>query len=497
MKAERKIGRTEGKSAGKPSSIKIGLRAFIGAAAIIFVLMMISGAMTRVLPSGKYQREVVEGRSMVVPGSFSYVEAPDYPFWRWFTAPAEVLVGNDKATVITLCLFIVFMSGSFTILEEAGLIGFILSSLVRRFRERKYLLMGIVIFLFMFMAAFLGVYEGLVPLIVFIIPLAYSLGWDSLTGLGMSLLPLAFGFSAAVSNPFTIAVAQRIAELPLFSGAWLRLIFFCLVYIVVYWFVSRHARRIEAEPERSLVYTEDLPLRQKADFETAAGQEKSSARMTRGLIWFAACLFAALGFVVVSARIPSVSYLAFPLMGLLFFAGGIGGGLLSGMGGGAVARTFGKGTLNILPGIVLVLMAYSVYHIIEQAKITDTILFMASSRIAGAPPVLAGFLIYLLTLFMNFFIGSASAKAFLMMPILTPLADLVGITRQTAILAFDFGDGFSNMVYPSNALLLIALGFTVVSYPKWIRWTWKLQLFMLGLTSLFIYIAVKIGFGPF
>ena len=98
---------------------------------------------------------------------------------------------------------------------------------------------------------------------------------------------------------------------------------------------------------------------------------------------------------------------------------------------------------------------------------------------------------------MNFFIGSASAKAFLMMPLLTPLADLVGITRQTAILAFDFGDGFSNMVFPTNDLLLIALSFSVVSYTKWMRWTWKLQLAILALTSAFIAIAVKIGFGPF
>jgi uncharacterized ion transporter superfamily protein YfcC len=98
---------------------------------------------------------------------------------------------------------------------------------------------------------------------------------------------------------------------------------------------------------------------------------------------------------------------------------------------------------------------------------------------------------------MNFFIGSASAKAFLMMPLLTPLADLVGITRQTAVLAFDFGDGFSNMVFPTNALLLIALSFSVVSYTKWMRWTWKLQLAILGITSAFLIFAVKTGFGPF
>jgi len=481
------------------SSIKIGLRAFIGAAAIILILMIGSGIMTRVLPSGHYQRAMTEGHSSIVPNSFQYAEKPDYPVWRWFTAPGEVLVSKDNLTVITIILFIIFMSGSFTIMEDAGLVAYLLKGLIKRFRDNKYLLMAIIIFMFMFMAAFLGVYEGLVPLIVFIIPLAYSLGWDSLTGLGMSLLSLAFGFSAAVTNPFTIAVAQKISELPLFSGAWLRIIFFIIVYGLVYLFVSTYARKIEKNPESSAVYKLDKPLKEKFIRQELEDETETSAKpeMTRALIWFSVCLTLALGFVVVSSMIPSVSDYAFPLMGVLFLIGGVGSGFLAGLRGSKIAGIFLKGTLNILPGIVLILMAYSVKYIIDQGQITDTILFSASTKIAGASPLKAVFLIYGLTLFMNFFIGSASAKAFLMMPILSPLADLVHITRQTAVLAFDFGDGFSNMIYPSNALLLIALGFTVVSYPKWIKWTLKLQGVMLVLTSIFLIIAVKIGFGPF
>jgi len=153
--------------------------------------------------------------------------------------------------------------------------------------------------------------------------------------------------------------------------------------------------------------------------------------------------------------------------------------------------------LNFLPGIVLVLMAYSVKHIIATGMIMDTILYNAADLISRSQPMSAAFLVYAVTLAINFFIGSATAKAFLMMPILIPLADLVGITRQTAVLAFDFGDGFSNMIFPTNALLLIALSFTVVSYAKWMRWTWKLQLAILLITSVFLAVAVKIKFGPF
>jgi uncharacterized ion transporter superfamily protein YfcC len=201
--------------------------------------------------------------------------------------------------------------------------------------------------------------------------------------------------------------------------------------------------------------------------------------------------------VIGTSRMPGLSDLAFPLMTVLFLIGGIGAGIFTKLGAAGIGKAFGKGVMNFLPGIVLVLMAYSVKHIITTGMVMDTILYKASELIRQSPPIIAAFLIYATTLVMEFFIGSASAKAFLMMPLLTPLADLVGVTRQTAVLAFSFGDGFSNMVFPTNALLLIALSFSVVSYPRWMRWTWKLQLVVLVITSAFLFYAVKTGFGPF
>jgi uncharacterized ion transporter superfamily protein YfcC len=129
--------------------------------------------------------------------------------------------------------------------------------------------------------------------------------------------------------------------------------------------------------------------------------------------------------------------------------------------------------------------------------IMDTILYYSAELISRSPPMIAAFLMYGATVVMNFFVGSVSAQAFLMMPLLTPLADLVGVTRQTVVFAFNFGDGFSNILFPTNALLLIALSFSVVSYTKWIRWTWKLQVVILTITSLFLAYAARTGYGPF
>ena len=490
-------------------SIKVGAKAFVFAFVIILILMIVSGILTRVVPAGEYGRELVDGREVVIPGSYAEIDTPDYPIWRWATAPVEVLFAPGNITVITIILFLIFVGGAFTILEQGGVLEEGLRYLVHRLGSRKYLIMAIVIFVFMFLAAVLGIYEALVPLIVFVVPLAHILGWDTLTGLGMSLLPLAFGFSAAITNPFTIGVAQTIAELPLFSGAWLRAIFFVLTYSVVLIFVRRYAKRVEADPRRSLVYAEDEPLRARyhgSAQSTAVGATVAPgaattgalpASMRRALIWFGASMGVAIAFILATSRSPSLSDVAFPLMALLLFVGGVGSGLYAGMGLSRVASTFARGVLNIAPGIILILMSMSVKHIVDSGGIMDTLLFRASGMIEGSPPMVAAFLVYLVTLIMNFFVGSASAKAFLMMPILTPLADLVGITRQTAVLAFGFGDGFSNMIYPSNALLIIALGFTIVSYPRWMRWTIGLQGIVFALSMVFLGLAAVLGFGPF
>jgi len=482
------------------SGLQIGKKAFFSAVIILFILMITAGIMTRTIPSGSYQRKLFQGREIVVPGSYRPEEKKILPVYRWFTAPFEVLWGNDSLTVDTIILLLILISGAFYILEQGGILKAVLDSIVRRFKSRKYLLMAITIFFFMFVAAVMGIYESMVPMIVIIVPLSFALGWDSLTGLGMSLLPMAFGFASSITNPFTIGVAQKIAGLPVFSGAWLRIIFFFTVYTVVLLFVRHYARKVEITPEKSLVYKEDADIRRELEQNQSKGELPSLENipgMKPAVKWVAVWIILAVILVLASSQIESIAFLAFPIMGFLFFIAGVGAGLLRKMSIGTIAGIFVKGIIAILPAIFLIMLAMSVKYIVTLGGIMDTILFNASEVIKGTPPFFAALLIYLVTMFMNFFIGSASAKAFLMMPILAPLSDLVGITRQTAVLAFDFGDGFSNMLYPSNALLIIALGFTVVSYPKWIRWTIPLQILMLILTVFFLFIAVAVHFGPF
>lgn len=469
------------------------VKSFAQVVGILLLLMVTAGILTKVLPAGEYQRQEVDGRTLVIDGSYHSIDRPDYPVWRWFTAPVEVLASKDAVIVIVLIIFMVFVGAAFRILESGGILQKLLASLARRFKARRYVLMAVLIAFFMIASSILGIYEELVPAVVFIVPLALILGWDSMTGLGMSLLALAFGFSAAVFNPFTVGVAQTIAGLPLFSGALFRLGFFLITFTVTFAFVRRHALRVEARPELSPTWAHDELLRK--EITNTIGDE--SATPGKAGLWLGAWFSLAVVFIVTVTRFKSLSSIAFPVVALIFLIAGVGAGLLDGMRLKEVAKKAAEGAITMLPPVVLILMAMSVKIIIQNGGILDTVLFHAASAIKGTSPLVAAFLMYAVTLALEFFIASASAKAFLVMPILVPLCDLIGLTRQTAVLAYDLGDGFSNMLYPTNALLLIALGLVNVSYGKWLRWTLPIQLVMFAVSMGAIAIAVAIKFGPF
>ena len=197
---------------------QIGKRAFIQSAIILLVLMIAAGVLTRVLPAGTYDRYEAEGRILIDPGSYRIIERPDYPAWRWFTAPVEVLWGEDSLIIITIIVFILLVSGAFAVLEKCGILTSVLAKIVNRFRTRRYTLLLVVSLFFMLLGGFFGILEEIIPLVPLMIALSYSLGWDALVGLGMSVLATNIGFSAAVTNPFTIGVAQKLAGLPLFQA---------------------------------------------------------------------------------------------------------------------------------------------------------------------------------------------------------------------------------------------------------------------------------------
>ena len=475
------------------SSIRISARAFISSIVILLVLMILAGTLTYVIPRGSYERVEIDGNEVIVPDTYTFNEREPYPVWRWFTAPVEVLFSSDAVTVIFIIIFIFIIGGVFTVLDKCGMLKYIMMLLVRRFSSAKYTLMALLMLFFMLFGSVFGIFEELVALVPIVIVLSYALGWDSLTGLGMSALAAGFGFSAATMNPFTLGVAQSLVGLDAFSGLLFRVVFLAICYFCLYFFVSRYAKKVERSPQKSLVYLEDSEGRKKyADIEML-GALPNEKQLARTATVFASTIALVILYVILGFFIPALASVSMPVMALLFLVGGLVGGAISGYGGN-ILRDFLRGVGGIAPSAILILMAMSVKLIITNGGVMDTILYYVSGAISGMGSYGAVIMIYLVVLILNFFVGSGSAKAFLLMPMIAPLSDLVGLSHQIAVTAFCFGDGFTNLLYPTNPLLMIALGVTVVSYPKWFKWTLPIQLVMVGLSIAALCVAVFIGY---
>ena len=484
------------------SSIIIGRKTFLTALIILAALIVVVGILTLVIPTGSYDRQAVDGRETIVQGSFHLTQTDRFPVWRWLTAPVEVLWHEDGPTILVIIFFILAVSAAFSLLEKSGVMSFAISKVVKRFGHVKYLLMAVIVFFFMLTGAVLGTFEENIALVPIVVALSYCLGWDSLVGLGMSMLASCFGFTAAIMNPFSIAITQKISDLPLYSGFGYRLIIFAVYFGVVYLFLYRYARKIEKYPANSLVRGEDESLRAKyqnissMDEMLLGRSAEEHGRVRRAAVAFGISVLLVVAAVLLLSLL-SLSDLALPLIGLLFIAGGFVSAFIAGVPLRQRLRVIGSSIAGIAPGIVLILLAMSVKFIISHGGIMDTILFYTSQAISAVSPFVAILLIYVLILLLELFVGSSSAKAFLVMPLIAPLSDLIGVTRQNAVLAFSFGDGFSNMIYPTNPVLLICLGLTVISFPKWFKWTFRLQLISLLLACVFLVIGVAIHYGPY
>ena len=456
----------------------ISTRSFIVALVIIFILMCLTYALTFIIPGGEFQRkDDGNGQMIIVPDSFEHIDG-GMPIWKWILSPVLVLGAEGSGTIIAVIVFLLLVGGIFNALDKSGMMKYMLNKIVATCGHVRYRLMAIVVFFFMCMGAFIGSFEECVPLVPIVVGLSVALGWDELTGLGMSILAIGCGFAAGVCNPFTVGVAQELAGLPMFSGMWMRLIAFVLIYSLVVLFVRNHAKKVERPIDEVAV---------EKSFE-------SDRNMDIALWLFVVILGLGILLVLCSVFFPIIQDFTMVIVALTFLVAGITSVIVAGMDVESLGKHFWNGVASILPAVLMILMASSIKYTLTEGNILDTLLHYAVEFANTLPQWLMIIFIYIIVLVMNFFISSGSAKAFLLIPVILPLAQIFGISSQLSVLAFAFGDGFSNILYPTNAVLLISLGLANVSYGKWFKWTWKLQLIILGLTSALLLFGLAVGY---
>ncbi len=475
------------------AGLSIQKRTFVSVLILLLALLIAAGILTRVLPQGSYERVNVDGQELVVPDS--YRENPSLqplPIWRWFTAPFEVLASPDSVLAIGIMVFLTLVGGTFAVLEKSGVLRRLMAVTIRRFGNNKYRMTGILLFVFMALGSAVGIFEEGITLVPIAVAISFSMGWDSLVGLGLSAFSIGMGFAAGTFNPFTVAVAQQLADVPVFSGLSLRALVFVFAYAILAVFMITYAKRIEKDPKRSLTYEHDLKLRERY-MHGDLTQTLEDPRLKKALNALSICLGIVFLYILAGFIIKPLTDYTLIVMALLFTLAGFLGGKLSGY-GGRVTKDFFSGCLSVLPAVAFILLAMGVKHVITAGGILDTILFLLSGSLKDAGPYASALLMFFIVLVLEIFIASGSAKAFLLIPLIVPLADLSGVSRQTVILAYVLGDGFSNMIYPTNTALLIMLGIADISYGKWFRWVWKPLIAILLISVGVLCLAVATGY---
>lgn len=460
-------------------TLNISTKSFVTAIIVIFVLMLVSYSLTFLIPGGEYARIPDENGNMVIDTAAGFSNVPGgIPFWKWLLSPVLTLTVAGSGTLIAVIAFLLIIGGVFNSLDKCGLMHYMLSKTAHRFSQVRYRLMALIVLLFMAMGSLIGSFEECVPLVPIVVALAVNLGWDPLVGMGMSLLAAGCGFAAGVCNPFTVGVAQQLAGLPMFSGLWMRLLSFGLIYALLYSFLYLYAKKIQRPLETVQTNSVFTP----------------SAKMDRSLKCFVIILGIGIAAILCSGFITVLQDYTMIIVAVMFLVGGISATLLFGMTGKELGKTFLSGLVQMLPAVLMILMASSIRYTLEEAKVLDSILHGAVSLAKTLPRFAVVEFIYLLVLVMNFFIPSGSAKAFMLIPLIVPMAQVFGISPQLCVLAFAFGDGFSNVFYPTNPALLIGLGLANTSYGKWCKWSGKFQLINLLLTAGLLLLGLAVGY---
>jgi len=438
---------------------------------LLFALVVLAAIATHLLPAGEYQRTEVAGRKIVDPDSYRPIPAHPAGLGDVFLAWPRGL-----AATASIVFYIFIIGGAFGVLQATGALDALIAGVVAAARGRGEVILPALMFLFALGGGTIGMAEETLPFLPGLVLLARRLGYDEVVGGAIALVGAGAGFSGAFMNPFTVGVGQAIAGLPLFSGMTYRLIVWFVLTTVTILYVSWYARRHRITPA------------------AAPATGPATIGLGRRQAGVLAILFAA--FVLLAVGCLRWEWGLLELSGL-FIAVGLLGGLVGGLGSDGTAEEFLKGAAGFAGAALVVGLARGVLVIFDAARVTDGILHAMAETVRGLPEgaTVAG--IYAVQIVLSYIVPSGSGQAALSLPILTPLADLTGVTRQTSVLAYQFGDGFSNIFTPTQGYFMAGLALIGVPWTRWAKFLWPLQVIWLLLGLAFLLIAQAMRWGPF
>ena len=451
---------------------------------LLFGMVVAALLLTYLLPAGSFERvENEHGRLQVVPGSYAPAEAEPL-------SPLAVLTAIPRgfSAAHEIIFFVFLIGGAFAVLRESGAVDAALGSLLRRLGGRPFWLVAGGVLLFAAGSSTIGMAEEYLPFVPILIALAYALGYDAVTAVGIMTIGYGVGYGVAAINPFTVLIAQDVAGLQPTSGLWYRLALTAVFVPIGIHHVWSYAKMVKAEPSRSLVAdVEGLPEGAEVGIARSGDDEMTGRHRA---------VLAALG-IALAVLIYGLSRWHWYLveMGALFVGLAIVIAAIARLSPDRTAATFGKGAAELTVTALMIGVARAIQVVLDDGGVVDTIVHGLSVPLQELPAtVAAGGMMVVQSLF-NFFIPSGSGQAYVTMPIMAPLADLVEVSRQTAVLAYQFGDGFTNILVPTNAVLVGILAMAGIPYDRWLRFVMPFMVKVWIVGALALAVAVLIGYA--
>ena len=448
---------------------------------LIFGMILAAQLVSYVLPAGEYDRVLVgepgHQREQVAAGTFHEVEAAPLPAFAFLTA-----IPRGMAAAADIIFFVFIVGGAIGVIRATGAIDALISTAIRKFGDSPTLLVAGTMTLFALGSSTIGMAEEYMPFIPVLVAMCLALKMDAIVALGLVYVGAGIGYGCAALNPFTVVIAQRIAGLPLYSGQLLRWFLFVICLAVGIHHLLRYAKRVSENPQLSLVADVDFSTGFDAPTEVPFSPRRAGILV---------CFAAAIGlFVFGVARWDwFLTELGAVFLGLMVLAA-----VLGGLGPNRVAREFGSGAAELTSAALIIGFARTIEVVLDDASIKDTVIHGIAGSLENLPAALSASGMLLVQSVFNFFIPSGSGQAYVTMPIMAPLADLTGVSRQTAVLAYQFGDGFTNMIVPTNALLMGMLALGRVPFPRWARFIVPLLLKLYVIAFATLILAVVMGY---
>lgn len=477
---------------------------------ILFFVMILAALASYLIPAGSFSltelpaatEGAIKAKGKLDPQSFQFAseQQQGVPLFAegggigFFNYAFEGLVsGNKWGSAVGVVAFILLTGGAFGIIMKTGAIHNGIVALIEKTQRTEFLFIPLMFALFSLGGAVFGMGEEAIAFCIILLPLMLALGYDAITTVLVTYVATQIGFATSWMNPFNVAIAQGIAEIPLLSGAELRYGMWAVFTLFGIVYTMRYAARIKAAPESSLSFHTDQRLRQQ--------QSSSVQHRYNGLDSLILLLFFA-GLCWIIWGVTQREYYI-PEIASQFFTIGVVIGIVAVLGNrmrvNEVADGFKQGAAELLPAALIVGMAKGIVLILggdnaEQPSVLNTLLFYSGQALGDFPAWLSAWLMLVLQSIFNFFVASGSGQAALTMPLIAPLSDMLGLSRQIAVLAFQLGDGLTNCIIPTSAALIGCLGVVRVDWSVWLKFAWKLQLWLFALASAFMLLAVAINY---